>query len=253
MALIALALPLLAAARDVITLRDGSTYNGQFISSAGRTITFQDDTGMNRRFNLSEIRTIEFDTNSNSNNTQYSRRSAAADRGYIGENSRTIPAGAQIAVRTNEDIRASDTADGRTYAATVQQDVQDNAGTVLIPRGSNAQLVVRRSGQSDLALDMQSVTIDGRNYLVSTEDVERSQREGIGANRRTATMVGGGAGLGTLLGAIAGGGRGAAIGAIAGAAAGAGAQVLTRGKEVNVPAETVLTFRLDQPLQLQGR
>ena len=63
---------------------------------------------------------------------------------------------------------------------------------------------------------------------------------GIGANRRTATMVGGGAALGTLLGAIAGGGKGAAIGAVAGAVAGGAAQVLTRGKEVNVPAETEL-------------
>jgi len=80
-----------------------------------------------------------------------------------------------------------------------------------------------------------------------------SGREGIGKNQRTAEMVGGGAVLGTLLGAVAGGGRGAAIGAIAGAAAGAGAQVLTRGKTVNVPAETVLTFRLDQPLTLQRR
>ena len=66
-------------------------------------------------------------------------------------------------------------------------------------------------------------------------------------------MVGGGAVLGTLLGAIAGGGKGAAIGAVAGAATGAGVQVLTRGKEVRVPAETVLNFRLDQPLYLQGR
>jgi len=64
-------------------------------------------------------------------------------------------------------------------------------------------------------------------------------------------MIGGGAALGTLLGAIAGGGRGAVIGAIAGAAAGGAVQVLTKGKEVNVPAETILTFRLDQPITLQ--
>ena len=57
--------------------------------------------------------------------------------------------------------------------------------------------------------------------------------------------------LGTLVGAIAGGGKGAAIGAVAGAAAGGTAQVLTRGKEVKVPAETVLHFKLDQPLTLQ--
>jgi outer membrane lipoprotein SlyB len=80
--------------------------------------------------------------------------------------------------------------------------------------------------------------------------VTKSNAEGLGKNKRTAEMVGGGAVLGTILGAIAGGGKGAAIGAAAGAAAGAGVQVLTRGKEVKVPAETQLTFQLDQPVNL---
>ena len=60
--------------------------------------------------------------------------------------------------------------------------------------------------------------------------------------------MGGGAVLGTVLGAIAGGGRGAAIGAASGAAAGAGTQVLTRGRRVDVPAESILSFRLDRQL-----
>jgi len=65
-------------------------------------------------------------------------------------------------------------------------------------------------------------------------------------------MVDGGAVLGTLIGAIAGGGKGAAIGAATGAAAGAGTQVLTRGKAVQVPAETKLRFKLDQSLRLES-
>ena len=73
----------------------------------------------------------------------------------------------------------------------------------------------------------------------------------VGANRRTAEMVGGGAVLGTIIGAIAGGGKGAAIGAAVGAAAGAGTEILTKGKEVRVPSETVLNFRLDQDLILR--
>ena len=89
---------------------------------------------------------------------------------------------------------------------------------------------------------------------MTSSDVEQDagRREGIGTNKRTAEMVGGGAVLGTLLGAIAGGGKGAAIGAIAGGVTGGVAQVLTRGKEVRVPAETVLRFRLDSPLRLEG-
>ncbi len=62
--------------------------------------------------------------------------------------------------------------------------------------------------------------------------------------------MGGGAILGAIIGGIAGGGKGAAIGAVAGGGAGAGAQIMTRGKEVHVPAETVLRFRLDRPLRL---
>ena len=53
-----------------------------------------------------------------------------------------------------------------------------------------------------------------------------------------------------MIGAIAGGGKGAAIGAIAGGVAGAGAQVLTKGEKVHVPAESVLTFRLNSPLRV---
>ena len=71
-------------------------------------------------------------------------------------------------------------------------------------------------------------------------------------NKRTAEAVGGGAVLGGIIGAIAGGGKGAAIGVLVGGAGGAGAQVLTRGHDVQVPAETLLTFRLDKPVMLQA-
>jgi hypothetical protein len=62
--------------------------------------------------------------------------------------------------------------------------------------------------------------------------------------------VGGGALLGTVLGAIAGGGKGAAIGALAGGAAGAGGEVLTRGEALHIPSEIILRFRLDYPVYL---
>jgi outer membrane lipoprotein SlyB len=106
------------------------------------------------------------------------------------------------------------------------------------------------TGGSELTLDLQSVKVGGRRYIVSSQDVQQQGSQGIGANKRTAVMVGGGTALGTLIGAVAGGGKGAAVGALAGAAAGAGAEVLTKGKAVEVPAETKLRFRLDQPLRL---
>src|SRR5213078_3945914 len=138
------------------------------------------------------------------------------------------------------------------------EDVAGSGGQVVIPRGSTADLVVRseNSGSTiksgNLVLDLDSVLVNGRRYRVSTEDLSQSGNRGIGKNKRTAEMVGGGAALGTLLGAIAGGGKGAAIGAVAGAGAGGTAQVLTKGKTVKVPAETILRFQLDRPLHLSG-
>ena len=168
----------------------------------------------------------------------------------------TVPAGTAISVRTNEAVDSRNASEGQTFSAVVLDDVKGSSGEILIPKNSDAQLVIRKvatggtTGSPELTLDLNSVTVNGRNYIVSTADVSKKSNSGIGKNKRTAEMVGGGAVLGTLLGAIAGGGKGAVIGAVAGAAAGGTAQVLTKGKEVKVPAETVLKFQLDQPVTL---
>lgn len=168
----------------------------------------------------------------------------------------TLPAGTAISVRTNQAVDSRNASEGQTYSAIVVDDVKGSSGEILVPKNSDAQLVIRKvatggtTGSPELTLDLNSVTVNGRRYMVSTADVSKKSNSGIGKNKRTAEMVGGGAALGTLLGAIAGGGKGAVIGAIAGAAAGGTAQVLTKGKEVKVPAETVLKFKLDQPVTL---
>ncbi len=191
----------------------------------------------------------------------YDSRSVWVDRGcradfeLIGSGSgverRTIGSGTSISVRTNEsiDVRNSD---GRVFGSVVNQDVMDANGNVAIPKGSNAELIVRNGSGQDLALDLESVTVNGQRYAVTAnaQGATEGRRDGIGTNKRTAGYVGGGALLGTIIGAVAGGGKGAAIGAAAGAAAGAGAQVMTRGKAVNVPVESLLTFRLEQPLEM---
>lgn len=268
--------PLFAGPQTLI-LRDGRTVSGTFVSGSSGSIVFRDDNGVRHQYSTNEIQSIDFTgENTRPFNTGAGRYGSSnegrygtvnrADRGYANRsaqgdiaNTRELPAGTQIVVRTNEDIKSETANSGQTYSGVIDQDVMDSSGAVAIPRGSSAQLVVRdissggATGSPNLALDLQSVSANGRTYLVSTEDVERGGNSGIGKNRRTAEMVGGGAALGTLLGAIAGGGKGAAIGAVAGAAAGGTAQVLTRGKTVNVPAETQLTFRLDQPLRLVPR
>lgn len=170
----------------------------------------------------------------------------------------TIATGVTIPVRTSETIDAK-TADGRVFTGVVDEDVRDLDGRVAIPRGSTAELMVKRNG-NELSIDLESLTVKGQRYAVEadtnpvgTTGVSQTIETGagsIGANKDTATYIGGGALLGTVIGAIAGGGKGAAIGAAVGAAAGAGAQIYTHGRTINVPAESLLTFRLGQDLAL---
>jgi hypothetical protein len=78
--------------------------------------------------------------------------------------------------------------------------------------------------------------------------VSRTQ---TGKGKRTAVLAGGGAGLGALIGGLAGGGKGAAIGALAGAGAGTGGAAFTGNKDIVLPAESVLSFKLEQPLEVK--
>ncbi len=166
----------------------------------------------------------------------------------------SVPSGTNITVRTNDPIDLRESSDGRIFTGVVDREVRDNNGNVAIPRGANAELIVRNISQNELAVDLESITVGGQRYIVraSEDQVNRSgsNKNGIGKNERTGKYVGGGAVLGTIIGAIAGGGKGAAIGAVAGGAAGAGTQVMTRGRNVRVPAESLLTFRLDRPLNV---
>jgi hypothetical protein len=150
-------------------------------------------------------------------------------------------------------IHAQDADENHMFPATIQRDVMDRDGRVAIPRGANAELVVRRVPDNELVLDLRAVTVDGKRYVMDTEDVVESgshEKDGIGENKRTGKYLGGGAVIGGIIGAIAGGGKGAAIGAASGAAVGAGTQMATRGKSVRVPAESVLTFRLERPVRI---
>jgi len=254
-----------------LTLRDGTVIFGQFISCTAQNITFQDDNGVRRNFNLNQVDTIDFndintpareDVRRGSNQLDLRERDDGNNSADRLDDRRpqgewvSLPAGSSISVRTAETINSQSAVQGRTYPATIVQDILDETGKVAIPRGSEAALVIRQVNEGgtlsngNLVLDLDSIRVNGRRYVVNTVDMNAKDPNGIGKNKRTAEMVGGGAVLGTLLGAIAGGGKGAAIGAIAGAAAGGGVQVLTKGHEIRVPAETVLNFRLEEPLAL---
>jgi len=177
--------------------------------------------------------------------------------GAVAQNSSMVPSGTEIHVRVDQGINAKsgNVQPGAMFPGTISRDVADSNGNVVIPRGTPAQLAVVQTGNNsnDMTLDLRSVDINGRHYRLDTEDTSAAGSSKHGGlahafpTRRSSDL---GALAGTLIGALAGGGKGAAIGAIAGAGAGAGAQVLTRGKDLNVPAETELTFRLDRNVRM---
>jgi len=168
----------------------------------------------------------------------------------LAQSTRVLPEGSEIRVRTDTAIPAKPAANAK-YTASVSNDIKDRSGAVAIPRGTRAQLVATpTSDGKDMNLDLQSVTINGQRYLLATSSAKSTAPGGLGANKRTAKYVGGGAAIGAVLGALLGGGKGAAIGALVGGAGGAGTEAYT-GRKKELPAETELTFKLAQDLQLR--
>jgi hypothetical protein len=160
----------------------------------------------------------------------------------------TIPSGTEIHVRTDTAIDATAAEAGHRYDATVSQAVTDGNGNTVIPKGARAQLTATKDGEK-VALDLTSVNVDGHLYNIESSSYNQDK---LGKNKTTAKYTGGGALAGTVIGALAGGGKGALIGAVAGGAAGAGAQTLTTGKKLNIPAETELTFKTAQTLSMRA-
>jgi hypothetical protein len=239
------------AIADTLILKNGTRVPGKVMSIAGRTVTFEDGSGVSRRYNATQIDSIEFAT-------PPARNAAVGTTGTSRRIVETVPSGTELTVRTSEAIDSSTAVVDQTFSAIVEHDIRGASDTVIVPAGSRAVLVVREissgglTGSPDVVLDMQSMTVAGRRYVVSTTDLKRDTGTGLGKNRRTAETVGAGAAAGTIIGAIAGGAKGAAIGVLVGAAGGAGVEVLNKGKDVRVPAETLLTFKLDKAATLQA-
>jgi hypothetical protein len=164
-----------------------------------------------------------------------------------------VPAGTVITVRLGQAVGTKISESGQTFSATIAEPVEVN-GRTLIPSGAessgtvvNAKPAGRFKGGSVLQLKLDSVTINGRPHRVETSAVSRSA---AGKGKRTATLVGGGAGLGALIGGLAGGGKGAAIGAIAGAGAGGAGSAFTGNRDITLPAESAVSFKLEAPLEI---
>lgn len=247
-----------------VLMRDGTQVAGTVVSASATEIQLLEDDKQTHTIPMSQVRSIEYqdpataktaappDATTDPHPDHYHPvGSAVTTRTF------ELPVGAQVSVRNEETIDSGKAVEGQTFPAEVTRDVKDAGGDVVIPRGSNAQIVIRSisggriRGASDLVIDLATISVDGQEYEVSTRDLEKRGNPGVGANRRTGLFAGGGAAFGAVIGAIAGGGKGAAIGAASGAGAGTATEIVTKGK-VKIPVETILTFRLDQPLRISA-
>jgi BON domain len=164
-----------------------------------------------------------------------------------------VPAGTDLVVILSQALGSKLSQTGQTFLATTAQPVSVN-GQVAIPKGStvNGTVVAAKEkgkikGEGQLTLTLRSVTINGQTYPIQTVAYDSTVK---GKGKRTAVTTGGGAAGGALIGGLAGGGKGAGIGALVGAGAGFVGGAFTGNKQIELPAETAVTFPLSAPLTL---
>jgi len=165
-----------------------------------------------------------------------------------------VPAGTVITVRLGQTVGSKLSSPGETFTATVASPVVVEGKTAIASGASASGTVVdakplgRFKGGASLQLRLTSISIGGTEQAVSTSSVVRTA---TGKGKRTAVLAGGGAALGALIGGLAGGGKGAGIGALAGGGAGAGGAAFTGNKDIVLPAESALSFKLEQPIEVR--
>ncbi len=232
-----------SSAMDTVTLRNGKSYSGHF--TGANPIAFAGMEGIRYDFPIDAVDSIVFGGDT-------------APAEPASPDVKIVPVGTDLTVRTDENIDSSRSYQGQLYRASITNAVYDTAGHLVIPAGASARLIIRNfktggaTHSPELVLDLYSVEIAHRHFRVASSNVIANNGKGIGKNRRTAEFLGGGAAVGALLGGIFGGGKGAGIGALAGAGGGGLTQVFTRGKQVKIPAESVLEFSLERTLVLRA-
>jgi len=164
-----------------------------------------------------------------------------------------VPSGTNLVVTVDQALGSKTSKTGQTFLATVAQPVSVN-GKTAIPKGSSVTGTVlsakekgKIKGEGELSLTLTSITVRGQNYPIQTGSLDSTVK---GKGKRTAVTTGGGAAGGALIGGLAGGGKGAGIGALVGAAGGFVGGAMTGNKQIEIPAETALTFTFSQSLTL---
>jgi hypothetical protein len=167
----------------------------------------------------------------------------------------TIPAGTELAIRIDQRISVKTSHAGNTFTGEVQAPVIASDGSTLVPKGADVNGVVTEShrgghfkGRSTLELRLTSLVVNGTTYPLETSNLERTKK---GKGKRTAGLIGGGAGLGMLVGGVATGGVGLVVGGLVGGGAGTVAAGATGNRALDIPAESVVHFKLADDLTIQ--
>lgn len=166
----------------------------------------------------------------------------------------TLPAGTGIAIRINQTLSVKHTHAGDRFTGTLAETIRRD-GTVVLPRGTRFNGVVTEAhkrghfkGHSYLGLRLTSMAFDGKTYPIATAGVTERKK---GKGKRSTAFIGGTTGLGMLVGGVATGGVGLAVGALAGGGLGTFLAGMTGNKDITIPAETLLRFRLEDNLTVQ--
>ncbi|PWT89103.1 MAG: hypothetical protein C5B55_11930 [Blastocatellia bacterium] len=167
-----------------------------------------------------------------------------------------VPAGTVLTVTTGQALSSKASQTGQTFLATLAQPISVE-GRPALPRGAtvsgtvvNAKAKGKIKGAGELSLALTSISVGGHTYQIQTAVLSSTTK---GKGKRTAATTGGGAAGGALIGGIAGGGKGAGIGALVGATAGFIGGSATGNKQIEIPAESALSFTLEAPLTLPPR
>ncbi|HUA60323.1 MAG TPA: hypothetical protein VML19_16290 [Verrucomicrobiae bacterium] len=164
-----------------------------------------------------------------------------------------VPAGKILVVTIDQDISTKTNSSGDAFAASLAEPVTVDGQTV-IPSGTHVTGTVVESqaaghvkGGALLELTLDAIRLNGQKFSIDTTEFEEA---GKGRGKRTAIGGGGGAAFGAIVGALAGGGKGAAIGALAGGGAGTAGAAYTGKRDITIPAETRLHFKLKNSISI---
>jgi hypothetical protein len=165
----------------------------------------------------------------------------------------TLPQGTPIRIRMIDSINSAVDSTGDIFHASLASPLVVNhkviapAGTNIYLRLVEARTAGRFRGRSELRVELYRLMLNGRSYpLISDDYVVK----GPSRTKRSALAIIGGVAAGAAIGALAGGGKGAALGAAAGGGGGAAYEGLTKSKQVKIPSETLLHFKLEQPVSV---